>query len=50
MLARFFDRADRDVERFAAWLERLGPSGAVVLAIVVFGAFSAVDMLRFVFR
>ena len=50
MLTRFFDASDREVERFGAWLERLGLSGAIVLAITIFGAFSLVDMVRFILR
>jgi hypothetical protein len=48
MLERFFDSADRDVERFAAWLGELGPSGTIVTALMLWGAYCAFDLARYV--
>jgi hypothetical protein len=48
MLTRFFASADRDVERFSAWLEKLGPSGTVVTALMLWGVYCAVDLARYV--
>ena len=50
MLTRFFEGSDREVERFCGWLERLGPAGAILVALMIFGAFSIADMIRFVLR
>jgi hypothetical protein len=50
MLERLFESGDRKVAGVSAWLQRLGLSGVVVLALMAYGTYGAVDLVRFVLR
>jgi hypothetical protein len=50
MLTRWFEAADREVDRFNAWLERLGAPGLALLVLMACSAWSAVDLVLFVIR
>ena len=48
VLTRLFGYGDRCVENFSAAIDRLGLSGCVVVGIVLYGTYGAVDLIRFI--
>jgi len=48
LLNRFFAAVDREVDRFDAWLQRLGGGAFLIVVLIGYSAYCAFDCARFV--